>query len=199
MRAFTRSLRRRAGASVPLAYGAWAPGRQSPAYAASRFRPSAWIASTLLAAFLSLPALAVLPNEKLADPAMEARAREISKELRCLVCQNQSIDDSNADLARDLRVLVRERLVAGDSNEQVIAYVHDRYGDFVLLRPPVTGYTALLWGGPFVLLALAGFGTALYMRQRRRDVETMPAPTLTAEEEVRLAALLNDDKPGDGR
>ncbi|MFY8093953.1 MAG: cytochrome c-type biogenesis protein [Niveispirillum sp.] len=182
-----------------MAYGAWAPGRQSPAYVASRFRPSAWIASTLLAAFLSLPALAVLPNEKLADPAMEARAREISKELRCLVCQNQSIDDSNADLARDLRVLVRERLVAGDSNEQVIAYVHDRYGDFVLLRPPVTGYTALLWGGPFVLLALAGFGTALYMRQRRRDVETMPAPTLTAEEEVRLAALLNDDKPGDGR
>ncbi|AUN31840.1 cytochrome c-type biogenesis protein [Niveispirillum cyanobacteriorum] len=194
-----RSLRRRAGAFAPLAYGARAPGRQSPAYAVGRFWPSAWIASTLLAATLVLPALAVMPDEKLADPVMEARAREISKELRCLVCQNQSIDDSNADLARDLRVLVRERLVAGDSNEQVLAYVHDRYGDFVLLRPPVTGYTALLWGGPFALLLLAGFGTALYMRQRRRDVETTPAPALTAEEEARLAALLNDDKPGVGR
>ncbi len=150
-------------------------------------------------AVLSLPALAVMPDEKLSDPALEARAREISKELRCLVCQNQSIDDSNADLARDLRVLVRERLVAGDSNDQVLNYVHDRYGDFVLLRPPVTGYTALLWGGPFVLLALAGIGTALYMRQRRRDVETMPAPALTADEEARLADLLNEDKPGDGR
>lgn len=194
-----RSLWRRPGASAPLACGARAPGRQSPAYAASRFRPSAWIASTLVAAVLSLPALAVMPDEKLSDPALEARAREISKELRCLVCQNQSIDDSNADLARDLRVLVRERLVAGDSNDQVLNYVHDRYGDFVLLRPPVTGYTALLWGGPFVLLALAGIGTALYMRQRRRDVETMPAPALTADEEARLAALLNEDKPGDGR
>ncbi|OYQ35376.1 cytochrome C biogenesis protein CcmH [Niveispirillum lacus] len=161
--------------------------------------PLSWIAAALVAAFLCVPALAVMPNEKLADPAMEARAREISKELRCLVCQNQSIDDSNADLARDLRVLVRERLVAGDSNEQVLAYVHDRYGDFVLLRPPVTGYTALLWGGPFALLLLAGLGTALYMRQRRRDVETMPVPTLTAEEEARLMVLLNEDKSGDGR
>lgn len=186
MREYLRSLRRRAGAFMPVAAG-------------SRFRPSAWIASTLVAATLCLPALAVMPDEKLSDPALEARAREISKELRCLVCQNQSIDDSNADLARDLRVLVRERLVAGDSNDQVIAYVHDRYGDFVLLRPPVTGYTALLWGGPFALLALAGLGTALYMRQRRRDVDSLPAPVLTAAEEARLASLLDDDKPGDGR
>lgn len=171
------SLTRRAGASAPLA----------------------WVASTLVAAFLALPAMAVMPDEKLSDPAMEARAREISKELRCLVCQNQSIDDSNAELARDLRVLVRERLVAGDSNDQVLDYVHDRYGDFVLLRPPVTGYTALLWGGPFLLLALAGIGTALYLRQRRRDVEVTPAPALTADEEARLVALLNDEKPGDGR
>lgn len=199
MREIFRSLKRRAGATVPLAHGAYAPGRQSPTYATSRLRLSACVAAIALAATLSLPAFAVMPDEKLADPVMEARAREISKELRCLVCQNQSIDDSNADLARDLRVLVRERLVAGDSNEQVLAYVHDRYGDFVLLRPPLTGYTALLWGGPFALLLLAGFGTALYMRQRRRDVETMPAPALTAEEEARLAALLNDDKPGDGR
>jgi cytochrome c-type biogenesis protein CcmH len=150
-------------------------------------------------ALLSLPAFAVLPNEKLSDPVLEGRAREISKELRCLVCQNQSIDDSNADLARDLRVLVRERLVAGDSNEQVIAYIHDRYGDFVLLRPPVTGYTALLWGGPFVLLALAGVGTALYLRQRRREVETMPVASLSDAEEAKVRALLAGDKPEDGR
>ncbi|MFV3127413.1 cytochrome c-type biogenesis protein [Niveispirillum sp. KHB5.9] len=157
------------------------------------------VVATFLAAALSLPALAVMPDEKLSDPALEARAREISKELRCLVCQNQSIDDSNADLARDLRVLVRERLVKGDSNDQVLAYVHDRYGDFVLLRPPVTGYTALLWGGPFLLLALSALGTALYLRQRRRDVEGAQAPALTADEEMRLAALLGDDKSGDGR
>lgn len=144
-----------------------------------------------LAGLLSAPALAVLPSEKLADPAMEARAREISKELRCLVCQNQSIDDSNAELARDLRVLVRERLVAGDSNEQVLAFVHDRYGDFVLLRPPVTGYTAALWFGPAVVLLLAGAGTAVYMRNRRRDAEAAPATSrLTPEEEARLQALL---------
>lgn len=158
-----------------------------------------WIAGIALTALMSLPALAVLPDEKLSDPAMETRAREISKELRCLVCQNQSIDDSNADLARDLRVLVRERLVAGDSDAQVLAYVHDRYGDFVLLRPPVTGYTALLWGGPFALLILAGLGTALYLRQRRRDVEATPAPALSAAEEARLAALLDDDRTGDAR
>jgi len=157
------------------------------------------LTASLLSLSLALPALAVLPDEKLSDPAMEARAREISKELRCLVCQNQSIDDSNADLARDLRVLVRERLVAGDSDDQVLAYIHDRYGDFVLLRPPVTGYTALLWGGPFALLILAGTGTALYLRQRRRDADGTPAPALTAEEEARLQALLAGDEAGDGK
>lgn len=145
-----------------------------------------------LLAGLAMPALAVMPDEKLSDPAMEARARDISKELRCLVCQNQSIDDSNADLARDLRVLVRERLVAGDSDQQVLAYVTDRYGDFVLLRPPVKSYTIALWAGPFVVLLLAGLGTALYLRRRRHEVETTVPPELTAEEETRLQALLDD-------
>ncbi|MFV3075070.1 cytochrome c-type biogenesis protein [Niveispirillum fermenti] len=145
---------------------------------------------------LALPALAVRPDEKLSDPALEARARDISRELRCLVCQNQSIDDSDADLARDLRVLVRERLVAGDSDRQVLDFVTARYGDFVLLRPPVTSYTAVLWGGPFVLLVLAGLGTALYLRRRRQEVEQTPPPALTAEEEARLRALLADDEAG---
>lgn len=157
------------------------------------------LAALILAAGLTLPALAVLPDEKLSDPVLEARARDISKELRCLVCQNQSIDDSNAELARDLRLLVRERLLAGDSDEQVLAYIHDRYGDFALLRPPVTGYTALLWAGPFALLGLAGFGTLAYLRQRRRDVETTPTTPLSADEEKRLASLLGENKAGDGQ
>lgn len=185
MRAFFCSLKRRARASVPLASAARAAGRQS----------AAWIASTLLLAALALPAFAVLPSEKLSDPALEARAREISKELRCLVCQNQSIDDSNADLARDLRVLVRERLVAGDSDAQVLAYITDRYGDFVLLRPPVKSYTLALWAGPFLVLLVAGAGTALYLRRRRRDVEMAAATPLTAEEEARIQALLDEMAP----
>ncbi|WP_256387127.1 MULTISPECIES: cytochrome c-type biogenesis protein [unclassified Azospirillum] len=142
-------------------------------------------------ALLSAPAFAVMPDEKLADPAMEARAREISKELRCLVCQNQSIDDSNADLARDLRVLVRERLVAGDSNDQVLAYVTDRYGDFVLLRPPLKSYTLVLWAGPFAVLLVAGLGTAVYLRRRRQEVEASAGTVLSDEEEARLQALLD--------
>jgi cytochrome c-type biogenesis protein CcmH len=94
------------------------------------------------------PAWAVLPDERLADPALETRARSLGQELRCLVCQNQSIDDSNADLAHDLRLIVRERLVAGDSDAQVLDYLRQRYGDYVLLRPPVTPGTWLLWFGP---------------------------------------------------
>ena len=103
---------------------------------------------------LSAPAFAVQPDEVLKDPAMEARAREISKELRCLVCQNQSIDDSNAPLARDLRVLVRERLVAGDDNTDVLGYITARYGDYVLLRPPFKASTYVLWIGPVIILLL---------------------------------------------
>lgn len=151
----------------------------------------------LLALFLSvsaLPALAVNPDEVLPDPKMEERAREISKDLRCLVCQNQSIDDSNAELARDLRVIVRERLKKGDSNDQVLQYVTDRYGDYVLLRPPFKATTMLLWTAPFVILGFGAIGTVAYLRNRRAaggaSGDTAP---LTEDERRRLDALLRKD------
>lgn len=103
------------------------------------------------------PAFATLPDERLQDAKLEARARIISQELRCMVCQNQSIDDSDATIAKDLRLLVRERLLAGESDSQVIAYIHARYGDFVLLRPPFNMATLLLWLAPFLILLAAGF------------------------------------------
>ncbi len=134
-------------------------------------------------------ARAVEPGERLADPALEARARAIGKELRCLVCQNESIDDSGADLAHDLRVLLRERLKAGDSDRQAIAYIVARYGQFVLLKPPVEPATYALWFGPPALLALAAIAIAL--RLRRRDTSAPPAP-LSAEERRRLARLLDE-------
>ena len=134
------------------------------------------------------PAHAVQPNEMLADPHLEARAREVGQELRCLVCRNQSIDDSDADLAHDLRVLVRRRITAGDSNDQVIAYIRSRYGDFVLLRPPFEIATALLWGGPALILLLGAVGVRRYYRHRRRDE---PPPALSAEERRRLKSLLD--------
>lgn len=137
---------------------------------------------------LALPALAVQPDEVLRDPALEARARAISAELRCLVCQNQSIDDSDAPLARDLRILVRERLSAGDSDEEVRNFVVARYGDFVLLRPPFNWQTALLWGGPFLVL-LAGIAAIVTAARRRRTEVAATAP-LSDEEKARLAALL---------
>jgi len=136
------------------------------------------------------PAQAVRPDEMLADPTLEARAREVSRELRCLVCRNQSIDDSDADLAHDLRVLVRERVTAGDSNEQVIGFVRARYGDFVLLRPPFAIGTALLWGGPLLVLLLGGLAVARFYR--RRD-EPGPPP-LSPEERQRLSAMLGEEE-----
>jgi cytochrome c-type biogenesis protein CcmH len=135
---------------------------------------------------LAGPALAVLPSERLADPALEARARALSLELRCQVCQNQSIDDSNAPLAADLRRLVRERLVAGDSDAGVLDYVVRRYGDYVLLRPPMREDTALLWFGPLAILVLGGAGAFVYLRRRKPAAE---AP-LSAEEEARLKAIV---------
>ena len=150
--------------------------------------------ATLLLAFCLGPALAVEPEEMLDDPVLEERAREISKELRCLVCQNQSIDDSNAGLARDLRVLVRERLTAGDSNEEAIDYVVDRYGDFVLLRPPVRPGTYALWYGPALLIVVAGLGLVLFFRRRTASaVKTAPPPPLSQEERARLKALLDEE------
>ncbi|WP_312417512.1 cytochrome c-type biogenesis protein [Shinella sp.] len=117
----------------------------------------------LLAAF---PAFAVNPDEVLSDPALEARARALSAQLRCMVCQNQSIDDSNAELARDLRLLVRERLTDGDSDEAVIDYVVSRYGEFVLLNPRLRGETLLLWGAPIVLFLAGAAAMVLFVRKR---------------------------------
>ncbi|MBL8806141.1 MAG: cytochrome c-type biogenesis protein CcmH [Rhodospirillales bacterium] len=149
----------------------------------------------LLAVLGATPALAVLPHEMLADPAQEARARAISQELRCLVCQNQPIDDSNAPLAADLRRLVRERITAGDSDDAVLRYVTQRYGDYVLLKPPVREDTFVLWYGPFAILALALAGAAVYVRRRRPDAAAAPAP-LSEDEEARLAALVGEkDRP----
>lgn len=133
-------------------------------------------------------AAAVEPDEMLADPTQEARAREISKRLRCLVCQNQSIDDSNAGLARDLRLLVRQRIQSGDSNDAVIAYIVARYGDFVLLRPPVRATTLVLWFGPLLILLAAVFGAILYFRRQRTAVAAKP---LSATERKRLAKILD--------
>ena len=127
----------------------------------------------------AFPALAVNPDEVLADPALEARARTLSSQLRCMVCQNQSIDDSNAELARDLRLLVRERLKNGDSDEAVIAYVVSRYGEFVLLNPRLRAETLLLWGAPIVLF-LAG-ATAMVLFVRRRGGKPTGTPLSEAE------------------
>ncbi|HZK90078.1 MAG TPA: cytochrome c-type biogenesis protein [Stellaceae bacterium] len=134
------------------------------------------------------PAHAVRPDEMLADPVLEARARDIGKELRCLVCRNQSIDDSEADLAHDLRVLVRDRLKAGDTNRQAIDYIRARYGDFVLLKPPFEVATWLLWGGPALVLLIGGLGIARYLR--RRSGLTDPPP-LSPDEKRRLADMLD--------
>ena len=148
--------------------------------------------AAMLAAALGTPAHAVRPDEMLSDPGLEARARVVGAELRCLVCRNQSIDDSDADLAHDLRVLVRERLAAGESNDQVIAYIRSRYGDFVLLRPPFGTATLLLWGGPVLILLLGGLALA---RLYRRKEDAAPLP-LSAEERRRLAAMLGEGGKG---
>ena len=147
------------------------------------------LALAALLVLLGLQARAVEPGERLADPALEARARAISGELRCVVCQNESIDDSGADLAHDLRVLLRERLKAGDSDQQAIAYITARYGQFVLLKPPVEPATYALWFGPPALLALAVLVIAL--RLKRGAAPPAPAP-LSEDERRRLARLLSE-------
>ncbi len=149
----------------------------------------------LLLGLAATTALAVEPSERLADPALEARARALSSELRCLVCQNQSIDDSNAGLAHDLRVLIRERLSAGDSDRQVLDFMVRRYGDFILLKPPVHGDTYVLWFGPFAALALGAIGVTLYLRSARRGLSRGPQP-LTTEERRRLEKLLAEERDG---
>jgi cytochrome c-type biogenesis protein CcmH len=134
---------------------------------------------------------AVEPGERLADPVLEARARHLSQELRCLVCQNESIDDSNADLAHDIRVVLRVRLAAGDSDQQAIAFLVKLYGDFVLLKPPVEPATYVLWFGPFVLLALGALGAVIYLRRQRTAPDAAPAP-LSEAERRHLARLLEE-------
>ena len=153
-----------------------------------------------MALLASTPAWAVQPDETLADPVLEARARVLSKELRCLVCQNQSIDDSAAPLARDLRLLVRERLTGGDSDQQVLDFLVDRYGEFVLLKPRFAWHTALLWLGPPGLL-VGGALVLLLIARRSGRPGGSPAgrevEALTAAEEERLARLMQAEPSGE--
>jgi cytochrome c-type biogenesis protein CcmH len=160
--------------------------------------PVRWICAMVVVSALcggAVPSLAVQPDEVLANPALEARARELSRELRCMVCQNQSIDDSEAPLARDLRLLVRERLTAGDSDTQVLDFLTARYGQFVLLKPPFGWDTALLWFAPAAVLLVGAFGFGAVLLRRRRvgtDTGDVEQPELTAAEQRRLAKLLAD-------
>ncbi|MEX0955452.1 MAG: cytochrome c-type biogenesis protein [Rhizobiaceae bacterium] len=142
----------------------------------------------LLLALMPAAALAVLPSEVLDDPALEARARDLSADLRCMVCQNQSIDDSNAELARDLRILVRERLVAGDTDGEVISYVVSRYGEFVLLRPRFSMRNALLWGAPALLLVVGG----VIIAGRFRRPANRAAVPLSDAEKKKIDDILSD-------
>ncbi|TPV98142.1 MAG: Cytochrome c-type biogenesis protein CcmH [Beijerinckiaceae bacterium] len=137
-----------------------------------------------------LTARAVQPDEIMTDQRLEARARALSAQLRCMVCQNESIDESNADLARDLRLLVRERLQAGDSDDQIRAYLVRRYGDFILLKPPFKPETWLLWGAPFLVLLVGG---CIIFIARRRQKSLVPANLLSEAERAKLNALLGED------
>jgi cytochrome c-type biogenesis protein CcmH len=142
----------------------------------------------LLALLMAGTAQAVKPDEVLPDPVLEARARALSEGLRCMVCQNQSIDESDADLARDLRILVRQRLVAGDTDQQVMDYIVSRYGEFVLLKPRFSPRNALLWGTPVLLLLVGGIFIVLSARSRR----PVPDSTLSVEEQAALDKMLGD-------
>ncbi len=152
------------------------------------FKHASYVFALLLALWAGV-AEAVQPDEILDDPALEARARELSKGLRCLVCRNESIDESNAELARDLRLLVRERLVAGDTDAEAIAFITDRYGEYVLLKPTATGANLVLWvAGPAMLIA--GLGIAALNQRRRRRRQQIE--TLSEEEEARLEKILRE-------
>ena len=147
----------------------------------------------VLGTIASSSSLAVQPGEMLKDPKLEARARELSRELRCMVCQNQSIDESEAPLARDLRLLVRERLTKGDTDQQVLDFLVVRYGEFVLLKPPLESSTIILWALPPVALLAGAIGLFFAMR-RRRTVQQEPA-TLSIEERRRLSTLVDEHRP----
>jgi cytochrome c-type biogenesis protein CcmH len=166
-----------------------------------RARLDCFVAALLAMTIFAAPAHAVQPDEIMSDPAKELRARELSRELRCMVCQNQSIDDSEAPLARDLRLLVRERLAAGDSDAQVIDFLVARYGEFVLLKPRFESHTLLLWLLP--PMALLGGGLALYVHNRRRWKSATdkddPIFALTPDEEARLERLIAAEPPPKNR
>jgi cytochrome c-type biogenesis protein CcmH len=147
---------------------------------------------TLLLLLAPLAARAVQPDEIMTDPRLEARARALSAQLRCMVCQNESIDESHADLAHDLRVLVRERLQAGDSDDQIRAFLVRRYGDFILLKPPFKLETWLLWGAPFLIL-LTGGGIILVARRRQKSLAPANSLSLTEAERAKLEAMLGED------
>lgn len=153
------------------------------------------VAMAAAALYLAHPpdSLAIGVDKPLSDPVLEARARVIHKQLRCLVCQNQAIDDSNADLARDLRVLVRDRISQGDSDQQVLDYVVGRYGDWVLLNPPLNVRTLALWLGPAALLLFGGGFAVFVLRRQRGTPDSAPDP-LTAEEKAQLETLLNGNR-----
>lgn len=153
------------------------------------------IALIALLVALATPVLALQPDEILKDPVLESRARELSRELRCMVCQNQSIDDSDAPLARDLRLLVRDRLTQGDSDRQVLDFLVKRYGDFVLLKPPVQLHTLLLWG--LAPAALLGGIVALFVMARRRKAVALEPAGLSRDEQRRLSTLV-DTRPSEG-
>jgi cytochrome c-type biogenesis protein CcmH len=155
-------------------------------------RRSTLVGSLIALALLACagPVAAVTPDEMLKDSKLEARARDISRQLRCLVCQNQSIDDSDAPLAHDLRILVRDRLTAGDTDEQAFDFIVKRYGNFVLLKPPLQLNTLALWFGPALLLLLSAVGFGRYVRKQTAG-PTAEAAALTSSEQERLDALLN--------
>jgi len=148
-----------------------------------------WLFHVAMLSVLVVPAYAVLPDEQLADPKLETRARHISQELRCVVCQNQTIDDSDAELAHDLRVILRERLLAGDTDAQAVSFIVNRYGTYVLLKPPFEQETFFLWLGPFLVLAAGGAVVVFYLRGRSA-VAHMTEKALSADEHARLAGLL---------
>ena len=160
----------------------------------SVFRLSIWVPALLAASVTA--GLSLTPEERLDDPALEARARALSAELRCVVCPNQAIDDSNAPLAQDLRTVVRERLIAGDTNDEALAFITDRYGDYVLLRPPMQPNTLVLWGGPALALVIGGVVVAWVVGRRRPGVET-PDP-LTPDERRQVNAVLGQEARSEG-
>lgn len=161
-----------------------------------RHSPTLWVIMVLVLNGVTGQAWAIRPDEVLTNPVLEARARAIGSQLRCLVCQNESIDDSDADLAHDLRLLVRKRLLAGDTDEQVKQYMVDRYGTYVLLKPPFNREAAFLWIGPFVFLVSAAAVVAIfYSRNALREAKPVE---LTSDESSRLAALMSDDIANSG-